>query len=378
MRNTLLLIVFTIPILVLVSCSSIPSTHSTTSQMLAEPPANTFTPSPTATTTPNLTATQKAVDLQETQIAKETQNEIFTQDTQIAQEATAQVEATQQAEQDKLQEQIDAFYTEAEKAGIVINKNPEFIQNNSDILSVYFSDAVLEGKNIKKIVFNKEYQDNLGYYDLAKVAGVMRYLYKENTYATIRELSRGDPAGRNVFGYTNYGRTRFQGGLTFPVSGTTITGQEVKADITHIEYQLVKKQEFDQLLTIARQLELPVITNIDKIHSAYQAMVYFQGNKMVSTTYDKWENLGDAPKAAWPFEQINTEISQRELFGSFHLTHRAMIMGTLCSLMYNNSELTSRLPKESVGYTMCWYNCYSLDAGSFCENVSDDLAQTFQ
>jgi len=357
------------------SCSPLTLANITPTHISTETPTNTLTPSPTATITPNFTATQRVVNALETQVA---QQATATAQEQIAQ-ITAQAEATHQTQEAEQQKQIDAFYAEAEAAGIVINKYPEFIQNNSDIVSFYFSEGVLEGKNIKKIVFNKKYQDNLGYYDLSKIAGVMWSMYADPAYSDVAHLCRNDPKGRDVTSYISYGHQRYQRDRTFPVRGTTIFGEEVMVDITQIEYQLVKKQEFENLLSIAQELEIPIITDTEENNFPNSGtMIYFQGSKMIAIVYINIKDLTGSPQQWWPFGQINVEMSHLELFGSFHLTHQDMLVSTLVSLMYNNQEVLNRLDGEDLDNLFGYYNCLALDGSDFCENVSDDLAKIFQ
>ena len=322
MRNTLLQIVFTIPLLILVSCISLPSTRSMTSP--TETPNNTFTPSPTATITPNFTSTQQAVDLQETQIAKETQTEILAQETQVAIEATARAEATKQAQEALEKEQIDKFYNAAkEQLGIEIVKDPELISNNSKVLSFYLSQKLFD-KNINSIHFYKEFQDLYGYYLLGRIAGQHAYYYDQAEFANLDKYVGDKCTMWDLEGWSLYAKIKLLTPYEIPIQGVDIRGQQVNTQVNHVEVSFVSKREFEQLLELAKEQELPFLYRGE--FNRKKAMIMFQGAKMVVIGYDY--------DPGWPMsvEYIGNWFSNEDKFIYFQQSINPVFSATLMSL----------------------------------------------
>ncbi|MFC2054846.1 hypothetical protein ACFLV7_11225 [Chloroflexota bacterium] len=328
MKSVFSKILFVIIIIGFTSCSLLPSANLTPTQMPTEIPTNTRTTSPTSTITPDFTSTQQAIESQKIKISEQA---TATTQEQLVQE-TVQAETARQAQEIRLQEQMENFYEEADKAGIIINKDPAFIKNPSKMVSYYFSEGLLEGKNINGIFFDEKMQNVLGNYVFGRLASVMWHFYKDPAYTDVSSLISEHPYG-NREGFIGYGKEKLNNNFMFPIRGTTIHGNELSAEINHIEYQFVKKSEFDALLSLAQKQNFPVIhyDNFTRLlddnyrtqepyFNAF-SMIYFQGKSMIVIG-------GVDPNCRNAIDSLNgfepDEEKMNRILGSINLVSSAM------------------------------------------------------
>ena len=327
MRNTLLQIVFTIPILILVSCTSLPFTRSTTSPMRTETPTKTSTPSPTATITPNFTASQNAFELLETQIAQETQTEVFAQETQISLEATATAQevgvratahakATKQSQEAEFQANLAAFYKEVEENGVVFLKETPFI-SRSEHTEIVFSKGILRGKNIFSAELPTGFLETIGLINLGHAAKSMYEEHEELRYSGFNQFFNSkqrlsESEKNNIINLTSEV-------LPIEIILTDLQRNQMFGRADCIKYMFVTSYEYKLILELARKHKLPIAEGTDKFVYNAQGMMFFDGTTLNIIGFDLANNYWNSSsrQAAWAFERLNQDSSYIDKFESF-------------------------------------------------------------
>jgi len=332
MRNTLLQIVFTIPILILVSCTSLPFTRSTTSPTPTEIPTNTSTPSPTATITPNFTATQKAVELQETQIAQETQTEIFAQETQVADQATSQAEATKQAREAVENQKVNAFLNQVEG---------EFFTDENLTISVsagelHFSDKLMENKNLDNWRLTK----GEAQYFLKNLFGLIVTNLAEDSSDPRIVKYRGLDRKRNDLYNSNYfvniaNSVKKDG----PLFGKFCnSGQCIEREFEGINIWFGRYKQVDEFRQLALDNNVSTIEGLNPkdIKKDFTDINSFMviGNKQIyifAASLATPRQRSSSIQSNWEFERINWEATENNLRWSFS----GLISSASLSISYN-------------------------------------------
>ena len=389
MWNTLLQIVFTIPILILVSCTSLPFTRSTTSPTPTETPTNTSTPSPTATITPNFSATQQAVELQETQIAQETQNEIFAQETQISLEATAtaqevsvqataQADATKQAKDAEFEKNIAAFYKEAEEKGVVFkefrSENGE-LKNESEHCVFRFTKGFLygNGKSIADFDFPTDILDNLGLFNLRIASSIMFNEYGVVEYEQTAALPhKRDLSVGEIKNYIQPIKNK----LPILIPNTDASGNVYYQETNRIIYQFATSYEYKILKSLAQKYNIPIMIGLSKSETPVfnqEAFSYSVGDSRVVILYDLSTSFYNKSPAGKAFELLGPDASYYAKFFSFFRTWRHASK-LFCASMLGEGYQKEILRPYILSYI--WPNAYcGIDSrgGKDCSDLGQQV-----